>query len=524
MCSVEKFGRWEEGRRCLACLDEELLVVSQWKRCSRGLIRIKTATPFPPAVFHAVMAFVPIYHHDWVQSLQCIVELLQTYPDDIQSFDESESVLQRLRTIHESLRHYADRFALFVVYLGAVKLPADTYLQERELVRELLQTAHILCRKALERWGFIDSWCFFYNEKVNTTCTELRKNIRIQLQKAKEEVGAFSDQYPGDPVAARIFSELSFISSRVNLIDNLGDPALTKRDCKNIFSALNLPFDDSVSDDYSQCITFRSAVTLGLFNTTRLRGFIWEARGGYVDDPEEGIAQLAAEVKQKKMEKERKRRAREQKEKEKRGGVERVLGEARSFVERRLGSRLWTQWEAEEPMMNHTWAGCELCASVTIAWVGIPLRANVPASPLSLCTSCAPEYESKPCVHRDYIWLWISHLVACSESTMNAASVVQLAEATFECPKPIDKRVVGIPLKAPPKSMFNDQLVLKAIKERDEAAAEAAAEELEEQENVHVPVDKLAASIRGSGHVNSVRSLRKTDNFATARQIEAAVQ
>ena len=484
MCSPERFQRWQEGRRCLDFLDEELRVISQWQRCSSGLTRIRVPSPMPAEVCHTILAYLPVYHSDWVRSLACLVDLLQTSAADIHHVDDCEAVLARVATAEAALHDYKARFGLFAVFTASLGVRSGVVLPEREAVRGLLRDAAAGVRRATERWRFVRNWAAFNADVIDTPCAALRAGLRRLLRRVKEEVGAFSAQHPGDAVAARMCSEVAFVASRLSLIENLGDPAVTKRDCKNIFTSLNLPFDDGVSDDYSQSITFRQAVTLGLFNTTRLRGYIWQDRGALAEDPAENIRVLARKAAERRQREAAERASSEAAAARRLAEAARVLAAARAAVELRLAQRLWTPWESEVASSRHPWAGCELCTSARVVWVGVPLAAASPAPPVVLCAGCSEEYESKPVVHRSYVWLWIAHVVAGSffagggggGGEPSVPSVAHLARAQLAAPAAVQLPSAGggpphpRQLEAPPPSRFNDRL-------REEAAALDSEEE-----------------------------------------------
>eukprot|EP01063_Lacrimia_lanifica_P016091 TRINITY_DN22704_c0_g1_i1.p1 TRINITY_DN22704_c0_g1~~TRINITY_DN22704_c0_g1_i1.p1 ORF type:complete len:638 (+),score=246.68 TRINITY_DN22704_c0_g1_i1:81-1994(+) len=464
MANLELFKAWQSNRAALLTLDEELYLLGRWKRCSTGFTNLKLKGPFPAAAAMLVAQYLPIYHQDWMDSLVETVELLQAKEADICSFDEHEKVIERLDMVKASLREYDKRFGVFDDYLMALKVPPDTHLPEREMVRTLIRELKFWSNTARDRWLFVRRWTTFYQETTDKSCYELKKTLRLQLRKVMLEVHGFAEQWKKDSLCQRILSELHFLSDRQTMVDNLGDPKLTKRDVRKMFLPLNLPFDESVSEDYAQTITFRQAVTLGLSEATRLRGYIWDDRGESAEDPDAKTAKVLERIL------ERKKRLHEEMERcnaEERAlldEAQRVYKAARSAVEHRMGSRLWTAGTREAPRVTHCWAGCELCASESIAWVAVPLNAASAQEPFVLCQSCMPEYEANRLIHQDYVWLWISHLLCGTlEDDPWRRSVYQMAEATL-LPVPSTLKTRSLP--SAPATLFNQLLLPQAAEQR----------------------------------------------------------
>ena len=270
------------------------------------------------------------------------------------------------------------------------------------------------------------------NDKIiHTSCFELANTVKQLLTPVEDEAASFAVRHPDDPLVTRIITELTFISTRYKLIANLGSPSVTKSDCKHMFLSLGLPFDSTVSDDYAQSVTFHQAITLGLFKTSRMRGYIWEDNS--IDDTASAIEaaeKVVEKWRQQKIEQERQEAA-EKELREKIGretGCEKIkslLQCATHEVGQRMGQRLWTIAERESAMTEHRWAGCELCNANHMHFVAVPLtKGSTPA--LILCEACLPEYQS-PVIARNYVWLSITDVI--DRNLESSITVKELAAA-----------------------------------------------------------------------------------------------
>eukprot|EP00659_Diplonema_papillatum_P019352 gene19352-29802_t len=273
MSFIARYEAWKRRHDGLEIFEEEVREVARYKECHS---RLRSLPQLPRKGYETVMQYLPVFHEERAVLLQGLLDLLQPSSDDIHCFHEPDRVLDMLDSLELALDDYVDHFGTFAVHLRMFGLPLDLPVAERTAIDKLIRSAVVELRLQTDRWSFVKNWARFFNKTVETPCSVLRDTLVPQLCKAQEQVGVFSKQWVRDPLSARISNELHALSGRLSVIKALGSPDVTLRECKYMFLSLNLPFDDDLPEDYPQSITFRQAVTLGLFETSRVRGYIWE--------------------------------------------------------------------------------------------------------------------------------------------------------------------------------------------------------------------------------------------------------
>eukprot|EP01065_Artemidia_motanka_P052146 TRINITY_DN9341_c0_g1_i1.p1 TRINITY_DN9341_c0_g1~~TRINITY_DN9341_c0_g1_i1.p1 ORF type:complete len:449 (+),score=132.15 TRINITY_DN9341_c0_g1_i1:66-1412(+) len=399
---------WRECRKVLFHTDEERAVLQRYRD-------LKHRMKFPGLPAEArirVLQFFSVYGEDWIQDLETMEALLMFGADDLRHYDSHAAVLQRIGALNRTLEEeHIMRFGDFALYARALGLDASSvHLPERELVSRAIAKVRDRANEQLARWRFVSEWAIWYDEQVYRPCRDLRLTLRPQLRRYAVRTREFAERWD-DAVAARLLSEQDFLESKLTDIESLGSPSLSKKDLKNMFWQLGLPFDDSVTEEYPASVTFHQAYTLGLFDTTHIRSFSWEDRQPAVteDACDRALREDAEKAASERRQKERDERARATAERLRRE-VESMLEQAREAACRRMDERLWVAAERARMPYLHRHAGCELFNTVNVHWVAVPLRDGA-TDDLVLCEKGASEYEQYPLIHKQYLWLYIRDLV-----------------------------------------------------------------------------------------------------------------
>eukprot|EP01062_Namystynia_karyoxenos_P066449 TRINITY_DN60369_c0_g1_i1.p1 TRINITY_DN60369_c0_g1~~TRINITY_DN60369_c0_g1_i1.p1 ORF type:complete len:443 (+),score=147.26 TRINITY_DN60369_c0_g1_i1:66-1394(+) len=404
-----RYADWQQQRCLLVYTDEEEAVLRRWRE-------LKHRSRFPgltPAARLRVLQFLPVYGADWVDDLAEVEALLASGNSDVELYDRHEAVLGRVEEISRVLRdEHMRRYGDFAVYARALGLGPEVLceLPERAVAKQAIGRALRLASEQRARWVFVSDWVRWYEKQVDTPCRALRMTLRPPLRRYIQRAAKFTEEW-ADALAARLQSEQEFLCDKLDKIDAMGDPRVTKGDLKNMFWQLGLPFDDSVGEDYPASITFHQAYTLGLFETTHMRHYLWEDRQPAVVEDEHDV-----EIREKAL-----RRAREKVEAEelareqaaaaaRREAAERIIGRARDTVCERLGARLWSANERGKMPYTHRWAGCELYGTEYVHWVAVALQEGT-TDDVVLSEKGAEEYEGSRVVHGQYLWLFLQDLV-----------------------------------------------------------------------------------------------------------------
>jgi len=327
-------------------------------------------------------------------------------------FDQWAEVSERVRALRDTLSdEHMRRFGDFAAFAHALGVTLHrTHVPERAAASRAIATVNSLATAQQERWQFVGDWTKWHHAQVHTPCRQLRKTLRPSLRRYRAKAEHFSHRW-ADALSARLVSELEWLESQATNTESVGDEKLLKKDLKNMFWQLGLPWDDSVTEDYPATVTLHQAFNLGLFDTTHVRSYLWEDRqpAAIEDDFDRAEREAAERTEQERLKRE------EEEERQARAAAlkaeaQRYVARAREAACRRLGERLWVKDELCRMPYTHRWAGCELYATESVHWIAVALREGT-TDDVVLSEEGAAEYEKSRVIRDQYLWLYLTDLV-----------------------------------------------------------------------------------------------------------------